>query len=434
MHSDKVRPLRGTRVIDLTWVQVGPQTTRLLATFGAEIIRVECPYPNGMDVVRQVPPFTPNHATPDGGRIQGAAPSTGIPGNYNRSALFNNTNAGKYGITLDLNHPKGRELLKRLVTTANVLSENFSPDQMRKWNLTYEEIRQINPQIIYLQTTGMGKAGVYGNFASYGPTAQALSGLTFMSGLPEQSLPAGWGFSYLDHSPGYFGAFLLMAALRRQRDEKIGCYIDMSQAETGLMLSGTSLLEFQISGRPTTRYGNRMPYAEWVPHGAFRCKGEDNWIAISIQSEIEWRLLCEELGSPEWSRAGKFATAASRRDNQDELETLLTSRTVELDRFDLMHRLQLRGIAAGVVQKAPDRLDLDPQLKARGFYVDLPSSEIGTWPVDGFPARLSRSPAKVGGLPGRAAPKLGEDNQKIYRDLLGLSDAEISALREEKII
>lgn len=434
MDSDKVRPLRGTRVIDLTWVQVGPQTTRLLASFGAEIIRVECPHPNGMDVVRLVPPFTPNHATANGGRSQGAAPSSGIPGNYNRSALFNNTNAGKYGITLDLNHPKGRELLRRLVVTANVISENFSPHQMRKWNLAYDDIRELNPQIIYLQTTGMGSAGVYGNFSSYGPTAQALSGLTFMSGLPDQSLPAGWGFSYLDHSPGYFGAFLLMAALRKQRDEKIGCYIDMSQAETGLMLSGTATVEHQVTGRPTIRYGNRMPYAQWIPHGAFRCKGDDNWIAISIQSDAEWRSLCEELGSPEWARAEKFATASSRKINEDELDQLLTSHTIQHERFDLMRRLQRRDIAAGVVQKAPDRFDADLQLKARGFFVDLPSSEIGTWPVDGFPARLSRSPADVGGLPGRAAPKLGEDNEKIYREVLGLSDAEIAALREEKII
>jgi len=434
MSNDKPWALKGIRVIDLTWIQVGPQTTRLLASFGAQIIRVECPNPIGMDIVRQVPPFTPNHATPDGGRSQGAAPSKGIPGNFNRSALFNNTNAGKYGITLNLNHPKGRDLLKRMVTDANVLCENFSPHQMERWGLAYEELRKINPKLIYCETTGMGKAGVYGDFVSYGPTAQALSGLTYMSGLPGEELPAGWGFSYLDHSPGYFGAFLLLSALRRQRQSGIGCYIDMSQTETGLMLSGTALLEYQLTRRPTTRYGNRMLYLDWAPHGAFRCEGDDNWIAIAIQSDAQWRSLIEVMGSPAWARDLKFATAAGRKANEDELDRLLTSYTALQDRYDLMKRLQHRRIAAGVVQKAPDRVDLDPQLEARGFFVDLPSSEIGIWPVDGFPARLSRSPANVGGLPGRSAPKLGEDNDVIYRDMVGLSAEEIASLREEGVI
>ena len=434
MSSDKPWALRGIRVIDLTWIQVGPQTTRLLASFGAEIIRVESPLPAGMDIVRQVPPFAPNHATPDGGRCQGAASSTGIKGNYNRSALFNNTNAGKYSITLNLNHPKGRELLKRLVADANVLCENFSPRQMEKWNLSYDDLRKLNPKLIYLQVTGMGKAGVYSDFASYGPTAQALSGLTYMSGLPEQSLPAGWGYSYLDHSPGYFGAFLLMSALRRQRQSGLGCYIDMSQAETGLMLTGTALLEHQVTTRPTRRYGNRMPYRDWAPYGAFRCAGDDNWITIAIRSDEDWRALVEEMGSPQWASDRKFATAAGRKAHEDELDRQLTSFTTAQERYDLMKRLQHRGIAAGVVQKASDRVDLDPQLKARGFFVDLPSSEIGTWPVDGFPAKLSRSPAYVGGLPGRSAPKIGEDNDRIYREVTGLSDAEITALREEGVI
>ena len=145
---------------------------------------------------------------------------------------------------------------------------------MDKWGLGYEELRKINPRIIYMQTTGMGKAGVYKDYVSYGPTAQAFSGLTFLSGLPEPRPPAGWGYSYLDHSPGYFGAIMLMAAIRRQRVDGTGCYIDMSQCETGFMLSGTSIVEHQITGKPTARYGNRMPFLDWSPHGAYRCTGE----------------------------------------------------------------------------------------------------------------------------------------------------------------
>jgi crotonobetainyl-CoA:carnitine CoA-transferase CaiB-like acyl-CoA transferase len=333
-----------------------------------------------------------------------------------------------------LNHPKGRELLKRMVADANAICENFSPGQMEKWGLGYDELRKVNPRIIYLQTTGFGKSGTYNNYVSYGPTAQAFSGLTFLSGLPAPHPPAGWGYSYLDHSPGYFGAILLMTALHRQRQTGVGAYIDMTQTETGLMLTGTSLLEHQITGQPTTRYGNRMPYLDWSPHGAYRCIGDDNWIAISVQSDEQWRALVAEIGSPAWAIDARYATASGRKANQDELDRQLTAFTVTQDRYALMDRLQGRGIPAGVVQKSSDRFDRDPQLKARGYFVDLQHSAIGTWPVEGFPAKLSASPADLGGRTGRAAPKLGEDNDFVYREILGLTSDELTQLREEDVI
>jgi len=426
--------LAGVRIIDLTWLQVGPQATRILASFGAQVIRVEWRHPGAVDFLRYMQPFAPDHATAQGGRSQGAARSHGIRGNFNRGAYYNNTNPGKYGVTLNLNHPKGRDLLRRMVQQADAICENFSPGQMDKWNLGYDELRKLNPRIIYMQTTGVGKFGVYKNYVSYGPTAQAMSGLTFMSGLPEPHPPAGWGYSYLDHSPGYFGAMLMMAAVHRQRQTGGGAYIDLSQTETGLMLTGTSLLQYQLTTKPTTRDGNRMPNLDWSPHGAYRCKGEDNWIAISVQSDDQWRGLIEALGSPSWALDARFAEFAGRKANEDELDRQLTSLTVLEDRYDLMARLQARRIAAGVVQKGADRFDLDPQLKARGYYVDLPHNEIGTWPIEGFPAKLSHSPADVGGLTGRAAPKLGEDNDYVYGELFGLTGEELKALMQEEVI
>jgi crotonobetainyl-CoA:carnitine CoA-transferase CaiB-like acyl-CoA transferase len=426
--------LAGVKIIDLTWLQVGPQATRLLASFGAQVIRIEWRHPAAVDFLRYMQPFAPDHATPPGGRNQGAARSHGIRGNFDRGGYYNNTNPGKYGITLNLNHPKGRDLLRRMIGEANAICENFSPGQMDKWNLGYDELRKLNPRLIYMQTTGVGKSGIYKNYVSYGPTAQAMSGLTYMSGLPEPHPPAGWGYSYLDHSPGYFGAMLMMAALHRQRLSGVGAYIDLSQTETGLMLTGTSLVEYQLTGNATARYGNRMPYLDWSPHGAYRCRGEDNWIAISVQSDEQWRALIEELGSPPWTLDARFADAAGRKTHEDELERQLTSCTVLEDRYELMMRLQARGIPAGVVQKAPDRFDHDPQLKARGYYVDLPQSEVGTWPIEGFPAKLSRSPADVGGLTGRASPKLGEDNDYVYGKLFGLTSGEMAALKQEDVI
>jgi crotonobetainyl-CoA:carnitine CoA-transferase CaiB-like acyl-CoA transferase len=433
-HANARAALDGVRIIDLTWLQVGPQATRILASFGAEVIRVEWRKRGAIDFLRYMEPFAPDHATADGGRIQGAARGHGIRGDFDRGAYYNNTNPGKYGVTLNLNHPKGRDLLKRMVSGANAICENFSPGQMDKWGLGYEELRKVNPRIIYLQTTGFGKSGTYNNYVSYGPTAQAFSGLTYMSGLPEPHQPAGWGYSYLDHSPGYFGSILLMTALHRQRHTGRGGYIDMTQSETGLMLTGTALLEHQMTGRPTARHGNRMPYLAWAPHGAYRCAGDDDWIAISVQSDDQWRALAAEIGSPPWANDSRFATAGGRKAAEDELDQALSAFTITQDRYALMERLQARGIAAGVVQKASDRFDRDQQLQARGYFTDLPHSAIGTWPVEGFPARLSASPAEAGGRTHRAAPKLGEDNDFVYRQILGLSSAELAQLREEDVI
>src|SRR5579863_9619370 len=244
----KRRPLEGVRVIDLTKIVAGPNATRMLATMGAEVIRVEWHDDRAVDLLRGVRPLAPG----------------GEAGSLNRSGLFNNINAGKYGITLNMNLPQGRDLFKRLIANASVLCENYSPRQMERWELGYDVLSKINPGLIYLQISGMGKSGTYNAYLSVGPTAQALSGLTHMSGFPEPRPPAGWGYSYLDHSTGYYGAILVLAALLRRRRTGRGCYIDLSQTEAGIMLSGTATLEAQVTGRPTDRHGNRMHLVAWA--------------------------------------------------------------------------------------------------------------------------------------------------------------------------
>jgi len=417
-EPSKRRPLEGIRVIDLTKIVAGPNTTRLLATMGAEVIRVEWHDQRALDMLRMIRPAVPG----------------GDPNSFNRSGLFNNLNAGKFGITLNMNLPQGRELFRRLIAKSSVLCENYSPQQMESWELGYEALRQINPTLIYLQITGMGKSGTYHAYRSVGPTAQALSGLTEMSGLPPPMPPAGWGYSYLDHSTGYYGAILVLAALLKRRRTGRGCYIDLSQTETGLMLSGTAVLEAQVSGKPTQRYGNRMPFADWAPHGTFPCRGPDQWITIAVQTDEQWLALIDEMGSPGWGRGERFRSAAARKANEAELERLLAEFTKREDRYDLMQRLQRRGVPAGVVQNAADRCERDPQLKYRGYFVQLPQSEIGTWPVEGFPARFEHTPLDAGGVPGRAAPVIGEDNDYVYRELLGLSRDEIATLKEDWVI
>jgi crotonobetainyl-CoA:carnitine CoA-transferase CaiB-like acyl-CoA transferase len=412
------RPLEGVRVIDLTKIVAGPNATRMLATMGAEVIRVEWHDQRALDMLRGVRPAVPG----------------GDPESVNRSGLFNNINPGKFGITLNVSLPQGRELFKRLIAKASVLCENYSPEQMERWELGYETLRQINPGLIYLQITGMGKSGTYKGYLSVGPTAQALSGLTHMSGFPEPMLPAGWGYSYLDHSTGYYGAILVLAALLRRRRTGRGCYIDLSQTETGLMVSGTATLEAQVTGKPTDRHGNRMPSAAWAPHGAYPCLGSDEWIAIAVQTDAQWQALVAEVGSPDWARDSRFEHADERKAHEDDLDRLMAEFTKSQQRYDLMNRLQQRGIPAGAVQKSVDRCERDLQLKDRGYFVPLPHSEIGTWPVEGFPAKFQKMPVEIGGLTGRGAPVMGEDNDRVYRDVLGLQPEEIAALREDWII
>src|SRR5579863_783628 len=414
----KRRPLEGVRVIDLTKIVAGPNATRMLATMGAEVIRVEWHDDRALDMLRMVRPAVPG----------------GEPDSVNRSGLFNNINPGKFGITLNMNLPQGRELFKRLIAKSSVLCENYSPEQMDRWGLGYAALREINPNLIYLQITGMGKSGTYKSYLSVGPTAQALSGLTHMSGLPEPKPPAGWGYSYLDHSTGYYGAIMVLAALLRQKRTGQGCYLDVSQTEVGLMVSGTATAEAQLTGVPTGRDGNRMRFADWAPHGAYPCRGTDAWITIAVRTDAQWQALVDEIGSPAWARDTRFALAAGRKSHEDELDRLLAEFTRGEDRYDLMDRLQKRGIAAAVVQTSADRCERDPQLKERGYFVPLPHSEIGTWPVEGYPAKFSRTPVDIGGLPQRGAPLMGEDNDYVCGDILGLQPDEIAALKEELVI
>src|SRR5260370_30655974 len=170
-----------------------------------------------------------------------------------------------------------------------------------------------------MQITGMGKSGTYKNYLSVGPTAQALSGLTHMSGLPDPMPPAGWGYSYLDHSPGYYGAIYVLAALLRRKRTGSGCYIDLSQTETGLMVSGTAILEAQLTGRPTERHGNRMHSAAWAPHGAYPCRGTDEWIAIAVQTDAEWQARAAPPRSPATGPAARVLTPPRRKGPQGRL-------------------------------------------------------------------------------------------------------------------
>jgi crotonobetainyl-CoA:carnitine CoA-transferase CaiB-like acyl-CoA transferase len=423
--------LHGVRVIDLGWILASAGAGRFLAALGAEVVKVE--HRGKIDMMR-----LGGAMAPDGLRAArdvatapvSAAPTTSL----NRSGSFMENNAGKLAASLNLKSERGRELLKQLVRDADIIVEGYSPGTMDRLGLGYDVLREINPRIIYVQQSGMGQAGTYGGLKCFGPTAQAMSGLTEMSGLPEPFPPAGIGYSYLDWFGAYQMALAMVAALFRQRRTGEGCWIDSSQVEAGIYLSGTAVLDRSVNRRSWSRSGNRSPYKPASPHGVFRTAGPDRWIALAAFDDAQWHAVAEVLGVADLADDPRFVSLEARIENQDELEDLLRPSIGGRDGVALMTALQARGVPAGVCATAEDRVDRDPQLAHLGWLVELPQSEIGRWRTKTPPSRLSVTPAYQGGIRDRHAPCYGEDNDYVYRELLGLDDETVRLLGEDGVI
>ena len=406
-------PLASVRVLDFSWIVAGPQATRILADFGAEVIRVE--YEARVDSIRLGQP----------------APGT-RPGSLNASGLFNNMNRNKLSITLNVVHPKGSELVKRLISVSDVVIENFRAHVMESWGLGYEEMAKLRPDIIYASISGFGHTGRNKSYITWGPTAQAVSGLTYMSGLPDRP-SAGWGYSYMDHTAGYYGAAAILMALHHRERTGEGQYIDLSQVECGSVLTGPAVLDYSVNRRPYRRPGNppgnHSTHPATAPHNTYPCAGEDRWIAISVFDQEQWSALCQVLGDLSWCRQVRFASASARVDHQEELDQKLSAWTSGQDARDLTHRLQAVGVPAGMVQNARDRVEDDPQLRDRGFYQELDHAELGRKKFEAPPVRLSTTPGSLR----HASPLLGEHSHYVLHDILGLPDAEIAELAEEAV-
>jgi crotonobetainyl-CoA:carnitine CoA-transferase CaiB-like acyl-CoA transferase len=255
-----------------------------------------------------------------------------------------------------------------------------------------------------------------------------------MSGLPEPLPPAGIGYSYLDWFGAYNLALATLAALYRRHVTGSGCHIDASQAETGLYLTGTAVLDYAVNGRHWTRYGNRSPYKPAAPHGIYQVSGSDRWIAIAAFTETQWRSLVEVLGNGTWLEDARFETLELRLANSEALDVLVSSAVRLRDGQNLMMELQSRGIPAGVCQTMQDRYEADPQLQHLAWLTELDQSEIGRWPVRSHPTKMSGTPAYQGGIVDRAGPNYGEDTEHVLSHLLGKSMSEIDRLRADGVI
>ncbi|MFC1992351.1 CaiB/BaiF CoA transferase family protein [Chloroflexota bacterium] len=386
--------LNGIRIFDFTWVLAGPYATRIMADFGAEVIKVQPMLPEAEDAFSH--------------------------------GYYNAWNRNKLGVTLNLNKPEGVVIARKLVSISDAVVENFTPRVMANWGLDYTNLKKLKPDLIMLSMSTMGQTGPWRDYAGFGPTVHAFSGMTSLTGYPGEP-PVGLGFSYADHVAGMFACLALLSALEYHRRTGEGQYIDVSQVEAMSSLLGDAILDYTGDGKQTEPMGNSSTRA--APHGVYRCHGEDRWCTIAVYSNEDWQGFKQALGNPPWAKEVRFATIASRLENSKELDGLVEEWTKEHNAEEIMTLLQEHGVAAGVVQDASD-LANDPQLKSRGFFVKLEHPETGKAISDATPIKLPDMPARYT----RAAPTQGQDNEHVYRELLGLSDNEIARLTEQGII
>jgi len=391
------KPLSGIRVLDFTWMLAGPYSTRIMADFGAEVIKV-----------------------------QSKKTAKGVESNL--TTYFNTWNRNKRSVTLDMSHPEAREILLKLTERSDVLIENFSPRVMLNWGLNYEKLKEVRPALIMVSMSAMGQTGPWKDYVAFGPTLHALSGLTYLTSFEKDS-PMGLGYAYADSISGLYAALVVLAALEYRERTGQGQYIDLSEYEAICTLMGPALLDTSVHEKEVLPHGNQPNYIPTAPHGCYKCSGLDRWCVIAVFNEEEWQSLCKALGGPDWTKEEKFSTLLKRRENSEELDKLLTEWTFQHTPEEVVNILQEAGVPAGVVQNAED-LAKDPQLMARDFFIHLEHPILGNTVSDRSPIRFEDD-LTVGW---KAGPLLGEDNRYVFLKLLGLTEGECSSLIEKGII
>ena len=393
-------PLADVKILDLMWVMAGPAGTRMLADHGATIVRVDSQ--RRIDTARTLQPFFKRKPGPD------------------NSALFQNLNAGKYGVSIDLTKEAGREVVRDLVRWADVVTESFSPRAMKGWGLDYASLRKVKPDIIMISSCLMGQTGPWARFAGFGNLAAAISGFFNLVGWPDRP-PAGPFSAYTDYVSPRFTAIAILAALEHRRRTGQGQYIDQSQAEASLHFLTPALLDYTANGRIQGGVGNHD--LNMAPHGIYPALGEDRWVALAVQTDQQWRTLCSVMNTEHLADDNRFATSEARLQHQDELEDIVSAWTRTQDRFVMEDMLQARGVSAGAVRSLHEQAT-DPQLLHREHFIPLEHNTLGTVTVEGPRFHLSRTPAEVNS----AAPTWGRDNQYVLEKILGYSEERITEL------
>ncbi len=400
------QPLADVKVLDFMWAMAGPGSTRILADYGATIVRVEST--TRFDAVRMVGPFHDGQPGPES------------------SGLFYNMNTGKLPITLNMSKTQSKEVILDLVRWADVVTESFSPRAMKAWGLDYAALRQVKPDIIMLSTCLMGQTGPLAKFAGFGNLAAAISGFFDPTGWPDRA-PAGPFGAYTDYIAPWYNAAAILTALEYRRRTGQGQHIDLSQAEASLHFMAPALLDYTANGTVQSRAGNDD--RNYAPHGVYPAAGNDAWIAIATQTEAQWQALCRVIERPEWAADERFATVEGRRAHGGEIDAAISAWTSRHDAFGAESRLQQDKVPASAV-RTMHQLYQDPQLLQREHFVDLEHPQHGTTTVEGSRFKLSRTPAQVGG----AAATLGRENQYVLEKILGYSEEKITQLVSAEVL
>ena len=403
--------LQGIRILDFTLLLAGPYATRILADFGAEVIKVQ-------------------------------SKKTASGAEDNTTGYFNAWNRGKLSIALNMSHPQARNIALGLVQISDVVIDNFTPRVMLNWGLNYDKLAEVKPDIIMLSMSAMGQTGPWRDFAALGHTIQAFSGITCLTSFPHeivlpssdgeevsQSLPLGLGYPYADPVSGLFAVLAILAALEHRDKTGQGQHIDISEYEALCSSLGADILDYTVNGNVASPQGNSPGYSQAAPHGCYRCRGDDRWCVIAVSTEGEWQALCQVLGCPAWSKEKRFSHFSARKRHAPELDKLIEEWTTKYTPEEVTKQLQEAGIPAGIVEDAKD-LANDPQLRARDFFLQIEHPILGKTISDNTPIKISGTPAKIR----RAAPLLGQDNDYVYRRLLGMSEEELTQYVSEGVI
>jgi len=391
-------PLEGVKVADFSWIGVGPITAKALADHGATVVHIETDSP--ADRLRLVGPFKDD-----------------IPG-INRCQFFGAFNTSKLSLQLNLKNEAGRAIAHRLLEWCDIALDSFTAGTMASIGLGYDVARTLNPGIIMASTCLLGQTGPARRLAGYGYHAAALSGFYEVTGWDDRP-PGGPFNAYTDTIAPRFLATTLMAALDHRRRTGEGQFIDQAQMESSLHFLAPELLDVQVSGHSARRNGNFD--AVCVPHDAYPCAGTDEWCAIAVESDDQWRALRRALGDPAWAADPALDTAAGRRADLDRVNRELGAFTVQHEPRELMLLLQAAGVPAGMVQRSSDHLE-DPQLLHRSFFRRLEHPEMGEVPYEGHQFRI----AEYDNGPRFPAPCLGEHTFDVLADHLGMSVDEIA--------
>ena len=400
-------PLKGIRVANFGWVWAGPVVGQTLGFLGAEVYKIESRA--RIDLTRMLPPFAGGVRDPD------------------RSLSNHAAWAGNGSVTLNLKKPAAQELARQLIAKCDVVVENFGPGAMNDMHLGYEVLRQLKPDLVMLSMPAAGLSGPLQNVRTYGLSLSSITGLDSVTGYVGGP-PVPFENAFADPYNGVMGAFAVLAALTYRDRTGTGQHIDYSQQEAVMQMVGPAFMDYAINGRVAAPKGNRHPLDAAAPHGVFPCAGEDRWISIAVATEEEWRGLLTAMGDPPWAAAAQFTSLAQRLHNIDALHERLAAWTRPFDDYELAHRLQRHGVAAAPVLNVADLLR-DPHYRARGTFIEVQHPLGFPETIYGAYVKTSRTAPDV-----QTGPRMGRDNDFVFKQLLGVSEERYGQLIDEQVI